>query len=328
MTLKSAIPDRIESARKILNATASKIPELEAAEAVLSHVLAETDAEIEGMAGRRKAILASDASAAEVDKQLERHDETVRTLTRRNEVAAAISTKLATRIAADREAGHATKQRAAYDEAREIRDATWPRVKEFLDRIGAEARDVMRAYAESEMKSAAANKDLPLGAAPIHSIESERRGALRSPKTTVREFAAFVDGRRFIGEQNHVQAEKRKDGKWDVFLPGPTTGGGDYFVCSLSNYVEIVTETDATPWPENLAKCLSVPSFYVTDRSGWDPVDDPLPAAVTDALNRLEQPPHHFEPRVSTRVMTLTAWRELNGKGVEVEPAPVAVAAE
>jgi hypothetical protein len=99
-------------------------------------------------------------------------------------------------------------------------------------------------------------------------------------------------------------------------------------VCSLSNYVEIVTETDATPWPENLAKCLSVPSFYVTDRSGWDPVDDPLPAAVTDALNRLEQPPHHFEPRVSTRVMTLTAWRELNRKGVEVEPAPVAVAAE
>ena len=57
-------------------------------------------------------------------------------------------------------------------------------------------------------------------------------------------------------------------------------------------------------------------------------MDDPLPAAVADALNRLEaQPPHHFEPRVSTRVMTLAAWREVNGETNETEPAP-ALAAE
>ena len=41
--------DRIESARKILNAPASTIAELEAARAVLTHVLAETDAEVEEM---------------------------------------------------------------------------------------------------------------------------------------------------------------------------------------------------------------------------------------------------------------------------------------
>ncbi len=35
--------DRIESARKILNAQASTLADLEAAKAVLDHVLAETD---------------------------------------------------------------------------------------------------------------------------------------------------------------------------------------------------------------------------------------------------------------------------------------------
>jgi hypothetical protein len=48
-------------------------------------------------------------------------------------------------------------------------------VKEFLDRIGAEVRQVMRAYAESEMKIAAANRDLPLGALPVDSGQNEHR---------------------------------------------------------------------------------------------------------------------------------------------------------
>jgi hypothetical protein len=46
----STTTDRIESARKILNAPASTLPELEAALAVLQHVLAETDAEAQEMA--------------------------------------------------------------------------------------------------------------------------------------------------------------------------------------------------------------------------------------------------------------------------------------
>ena len=93
--------ERTESARKILNGPASTIAELEAAKAVLSHVLAEGDVELEGMASRRKAVIASDAPGAEIDKQLERHDEAMRQITRRNEIAAAISLKLDERIAAD-----------------------------------------------------------------------------------------------------------------------------------------------------------------------------------------------------------------------------------
>ena len=52
-------------------------------------------------------------------------------------------------------------------------------------------------------------------------------------------------------------------------LPGGSTGGGDYFVCSLVDYVEIVTETDATPWPEYLAKVFPFHRFLsATDQDG------------------------------------------------------------
>ena len=267
---KPTSTDRIESARKILNAPASTVAELEAARAVLTHVFAETDAEVEEMGRRRKTIAASDASIAEIEKALKRHDAAVLVLTDRNDIAAAVAAKLDERIAADRETESAAKRQAAYNDARAVHDATWPRVKKFLDRIGVEAREVMRAYAESEMKTAAANCDLPPGALPIPSIEAERRGELRPPKTKVREFKAFVDGRRFVGEQGHVQAAERKDGKWDVFLPAGSTGGGDYFVCTLVDYVEVLTEADATPWPEFLANESFCPRFFCRGASGME----------------------------------------------------------
>jgi hypothetical protein len=242
---------------------------------------------------------------------------------------------LENRIDAAREADASAKRGANYDEAIKLRDATALRVQKFLDRIGAEAREVMRAYAESEMKTAAANRDLPHGAAPIRSIEAERKGELRPPKTTVREFRGFVADRRLVGEQGHVDAVQRKDGTtWDVYLPAGSTGGGDYRACSLVDYVEVVTETYATPWLDFLATSLSIPGFFVTQHPGWRPIADDLggpvfPDQIVSELDRLEaQQPHHFPPRIDTRVMRLAAWREMNGEGVEVEPSPVAVAAE
>ena len=41
---------------------------------------------------------------------------------------------------------------------------------------------------------------------------------------------------------------------------------------TLVDYVEVVTETDATPWPEFLATSLSVPAFSVAERPGWRPI--------------------------------------------------------
>jgi hypothetical protein len=79
------------------------------------------------------------------------------------------------RIVAQREAERANKQLAAFDEARERHDANWRRVKEFLDRICAEVRQVMGAYPDSEMKIAPANCDLPVGALPVDAGQNEQR---------------------------------------------------------------------------------------------------------------------------------------------------------
>ena len=323
---KSAIPDRIESARKILNEQATTLHELEAAEEVIVHALAETADEIEAFGQRRQTILAANASAAEIDKQLERHDEAVRALKRKSEVATALSEKFAARLAADREA----KRQMAYDEARELHNATWLRVKECLDRIGAEVRQMMHAYGESEMKTAAANRDLPRGAAPIHSIEFERMGKLRPAKVSVRPFRAFVHSMRRIAEWGHVQGVQERDGRWSVFIPGGSTSGGQHIACDLVDFVEVTEEKDATPWPENLAEGLSVPSFYATERSGWKSLESHAsPSSIASALQSLEsQPSHHFPPRIETRVMRLAAWRELNGEVADAELAPAAVAAE
>ena len=201
-------------------------------------------------------------------------------------------------------------------------------MKESLGRVGLELRKVMGEYVRSEMMTAAANKDLPPGAAPIPSIEFERKGELQPPKTAVRHFKAFVYGLRRIAEQGYVQAAQRSDGKWEVFIPGGATSSGDYLTCDLIDFVEVVTEEDATPWPENLAAALSVPAFYVTERAWWKfagPHDHILFARTLQELQSL--PPHHFEPRVSTRVVRLEDWRAANPDVGETEPPP-ALAAE
>jgi hypothetical protein len=330
MTMKSPHTDRIESGRKILNAPTSTIVELEASETLVRHVLVETDVELKEMAQRRKAILASDAPSGDLDKQVERHDETVRALTRRNEIAAALATKLATRIAADREVERAAKQQAALDEALEVHKAATRIVKEGLREMGETVRRILRVYDESEMLTAAVNQDLPPGAAPIPSIEVERKGKVQPSKVTTRHFKAFVHNRRRVAEQGYVQAAEEKDGRWSVFIPGGSTSGGDYLTCDLVDFVEVTTETDATPWPEGLANTLSVPAFFVTEASGWDALENrPVyPGDITRALNRLEsREPQHLQPRVSERVMTLAAWCEMHGEVAEAEPAP-ALAAE
>ena len=95
----------------------------------------------------------------------------------------------------DRETESAAKRQAAYNDARAVHDATRPRVKEFLDRIGVEAREVMRAYTESETKTAAVNYDLPPGAHPFRASKlsgrvnfgrRKRRCANSGPSSTAR----------------------------------------------------------------------------------------------------------------------------------------------
>jgi hypothetical protein len=327
---KPTSTDRLESARKILNAPPSTIAELEAARAVVTHVLAETDAEVEEMVSRRKTIASANAPAGEIDKALERHDDAVRALVRRNEIAAAVAAKLDERIAADREVARAAKCQANYDAALTLHVAATNRVREFLDKFGPECRRALREYAESELKTAAANSDLPPGALPIPSIEVERKGKLQPPKVTTRHFKAFVHAMRRVAEQGYVEAAPEKDGRWRVFIPGGSTSGGYYLTCALVDFVEVVTETDATPWLENLARALSVSAFYATEPPGWRPLEHASTSgsSIAHALTQLEsRPPYHYPPSIETRVMRLAAWRELNGEIAEAEPA-AALAAE
>src|SRR5260370_1115510 len=83
----------------------------------------------------------------------------------------------------------------------------------------------------------------PPAASRVRRTEVEGRGGLARTKTTVGGSKGFTQGRRFVGEQGHVEAVQRKDGTtWDVYLPAGSTGAGDYCVCELGAYVEVVTE--------------------------------------------------------------------------------------
>jgi hypothetical protein len=323
----------IERVQALLAQTDAPLAKLEEGLLEIERVMASNDADLEEIASRRKIEMTAATPAGELDKKLDALDKRKKEIERRTEIASIVRVELETRIAAQREAERAATRRAAYDEALTLHVTATNRVREFLDRFGPESRKVMREYAESEMMTAAANQDLPPGAPPIRSIEAERKGDLQPQKTTVREFRAFVHGPRFVAEQGHVEAAERKDGKWDVFLQGGSTGAGDYFVCALVDYVETLTESDTTPWPDFLANSLSVPAFHVPDRPWWGAIaadfGHALPDQIAIELDRLESsPPLRFELRVDRRVMSLANWRRLNGEGVEVEPAPVAVAAE
>jgi hypothetical protein len=324
---------QIENAQKILAQAGAHHAQLEEAKVELEHVLAGAAAEREEIAARRTIETSALMPAAALDKALDGLDRLEKAVGRRVEIASIVLAQLETRIDVAREAERAAARQAAYDEALTLHVTATNRVRGFLDKFGHECRKMMRVYAESESKTAAANCDLPPGALPIPSIEAERRGELRARQTTVREFKAFVDGRRFVAEQNYVQAAERKDGKWDVWEQGGTTGGGYYSVCSLEDYVEASWAMDATPWPDFLATSLSVPAFFVTQHPGWRPIADDLggpvfPDQIVSELEKIEAlPPPKFSPRVDQRIMSLANWRRMNGEG-EVEPAPVAVAAE
>jgi hypothetical protein len=322
----------VERVQTLLAQTDAPFAKLEQGLLEIERIMASNDADLEEIGSRRKIEMTAATPAGELDKKLDALDKRKKEIERRTEIASIVRVELETRIATEREAERADKQLANYAAALKLHAAATNLVREFLDKFGPEARRVLREYAESELKTASANSDLPAGAVPIRSIEAERRGQLRSPETKAREFKAFVDGRRFIGEQGHVQAAERKDGKWDVYLPAGSTGAGDYFVCELVAYVEVETETDATPWPEFLATTLSCPAFSIAKHPAWRPIPaDNLgpPDQILIELDKLESlPPPQFGPRVENRTMSLATWRRLNGETLDADPPRAQLAAE
>jgi hypothetical protein len=295
MSMSKTTTDPIESSRRILNAPASTLPEFETAAAALNHVRDELDVEVAGMTARRREILASDAPAHEVDRQLEKHDETVGALVRRSEVVGAINAKLSARLMAAREEAAEETRQANFAAALALHLSASKRVKEFCGRVGSEAAEVMQLYRESEAATLAANKDRPAGAPIIPSIEQERQGGPTPPRITERHFKAFVRGQDFVCEVGRVEAVPTGGNTWNLFLPSNSVQGGTSVGgCELVDFVDLKIERFEPQRPPSLVSSLSIPEFFA-------------PAPIRGAIEK--------------KRMRLDDWRAINGEPAEHFPA-------
>jgi hypothetical protein len=156
----------VERVQTLLARTDAPLAKLEEGLLEIERVMASNDADLFEIASRRKIEMIAATPAGELDKKLDAIDKRKKEIERRTEIASIVRVELETRIATDREAERADKQRANYAAALKLHVAATNLVREFLGRFGPEARKVMREYAESEMKTAAANCDLPPDTAP------------------------------------------------------------------------------------------------------------------------------------------------------------------
>jgi hypothetical protein len=330
MTNPLALVERVQT---LLAQTDAPLAKLEEGLFEIERVMASNNADLEEIDSRRKIEMTAATPASELDKKLDALDKRKREIERRTEIASIVLAELETRIAAVREQEQTAKQQANYMDALELRETTVARLKKFLNRVGHDSREIMRAYAESELRTNAVNSALPPGASPIPSIEAARRGELAPPKTTVKKYKMFVAGQWQVGEEGHVKATPRSDGRYDVWLPGGSSNGGEVVVCDCVDYVDLTVETDATPWPDFFATSLSVPAFFVTQHPGWRPIATDVgpvfPERIGIELDKLESsPPFRFVPRVDQRTMSLANWRRLNGETLEADPFRAQLAAE
>jgi hypothetical protein len=94
------------------------------------------------------------------------------------EIAARVLSALESRLAVDREADSAKKKQADYDAALDLQKETEREVKRGLDHITGLARRLLRRAAESDLKAAEANRNLPPGMPPILTIDPCLSGCL------------------------------------------------------------------------------------------------------------------------------------------------------
>jgi hypothetical protein len=158
MTNPLALVKRVQT---LIAQTDAPLAKLEEGLLEIECVMASNDGDLEELASPQKIEATAATPAGVMEKKLDDLDRRKNEVERRAEIALLIVGALEKRVTPQREAERADRRQAAYDEARERHNANWRRVKEFLDRICAEVRQVMRAYPESEMRIAGANCDLP-----------------------------------------------------------------------------------------------------------------------------------------------------------------------
>jgi hypothetical protein len=277
--------EQIERVQKILGVAAT-LDDLEGGKREVLRLIADGADELEEIGNRRRIEMTAATPAAELDRKLDALDKREKEVARRVEIARAVLCQLETRISEQREADAAARCQDRYDEALELHREATRRVKAFLDKIADEAREVMRAYLESEAAIVAANKDRPPGCLPIMSIETERMGTLPPPRITVRRFQVFLNGREPVGEVGKVEAHPNSNGIWSVYLPSRSIQG-DTIVpnCVVEDRVEIITEKYEPRPLEALVSALRVPEFSAPAPGLGRPERRVMPASEWAAMN-------------------------------------------
>lgn len=298
----------IETARRIFNAAGSTVADAEGAKTALDRVLAELDAGLEERRAAREEIMASSASAAELEKSIRRHDEVSTALQLKREIAASTAAKLDARISKDRAAAQEATRQARYQAAAARREKAFTALETGLGQMRSIARAMLRQLAEAEIEINAVNGALPAGAKPIHSVEAARRGRnIPPPSIEAIHFKRFFDEHNLrVGEEGDVRAEQATDGTWSVY-PGPR--GTVINGCRLVPLVRVITTRDGRIQPDPIAGALRIPGIFDGEAPGWEPMPHPHPAVVLAKLDELEAiGDFSVAPKVFERTVTLAEW--------------------
>jgi hypothetical protein len=167
MTTKPDHLALIERVQKILGVAAAPLDKLDEGKREVLRLIADGADELVEIASRRQIEMTAATPAGELDKRLDALDKREKEVARRVEIAKTVRAELENRIDAAREAERAAERQAAYDQALALHVAATRRIREFLDRIGPEGREVMQAYAASEAATTAVNRNLPAGVSSI-----------------------------------------------------------------------------------------------------------------------------------------------------------------
>jgi hypothetical protein len=257
----------VERAQKILDQDDVTLASLEAAKAELRRVVETGEDDLREIEVQRKVETVALTPAEEWDRKLDALDRREKEVVRRVKISKSVLAALDSRIDAAFEAERAAARVAEYDETEKLVSALASKFEKFLDRVVPEARALLADYAAAQQKVGAVNRNLPLGASPIRSLEERRIGDPQTRRTVLRQFKAFYRGADRIGEVGRYEALQTGDGIWQVFIPSSSIQGGEVVGgCRVVDLVDVRIETLKSQ-PESLTSALQVPEFYAPLRS-------------------------------------------------------------
>jgi hypothetical protein len=307
----------LESARKTLNASASTLQDYVTASTIVENFKRNAEEKLRTEEAARLRILSQGGSAASLREELHKTDKQIADLRIEVDIAAATSAALLNRIASMKEAEAVRQQRAFYDKAVELHTDAVASIDPTIEQLTAIARPFVRKVALADLAVMRANKDLPPGCAPLPMVDASRR--VENPEPVVRELRRgryYVEeaSGRVLGPEGQVSASPRKDGNFDVALPGGATAGALHTAAVLREMVELeTTEYPGAAWPELLAASLRIPGAKFGDPDGWSINTDGNPPWPDQILARLDQLEKHApaeppQPRVSVKLISAERW--------------------